>query len=53
MKVGDGKFVVTDKLPLFSPQVVAVGITLAVGNALGEIVAVAVVEHPPPVTVTV
>lgn len=53
MKVGDGKFVVTDKLPLFSPQVVAVRITLAVGKALGEIVAVAVVEHPPPVTVTV
>jgi hypothetical protein len=53
LKVGDGKFVVTDKLPLFSPQVVDVGITLAVGKALGVIVAVAVVEHPPPVTVTV
>ena len=53
LKFGDGKFVVTDKLPLFSPQVVGVGIILAVGKALGVIVAVAVVEHPPPVTVTV
>ena len=53
LKLGDGKFVVTNKLPLFRPQVVGVGVILAVGKALGVIVAVAVVEHPPPVTVTV
>jgi hypothetical protein len=53
LNVGVGKLVVTIILPLFCPQVVGVGIAVAVGNVLGEIVAVAVVEHPPPVTVTV
>lgn len=45
--------VVTEMLPLFCPQVVVVGVALAVGRVLGVIVAVAVVEQPPPVTVTV
>ena len=53
LKVGDGKFVVTVMLPLFCPQVVVVGVALAVGNVLGVMVAVAVVEQPPPMTVTV
>ena len=53
LNVGVGKLVVTVILPLFCPQVVVVGMALAVGNVLGAIVAVAVVEHPPPVTVTV
>lgn len=53
MNVGVGKFVVTVILPLFCPQFVGVGTAVAVGNVLGDIVAVAVVEQPPPVTVTV
>lgn len=53
LKVGDGKLVVTVILPLFCPQVVVVGVAMADGRALGVMVAVAVVEHPPPVTVTV
>jgi ABC-type phosphate transport system permease subunit len=53
LNVGDGKLVVTVILPLLCPQVVIVGVALAVGRVLGDIVAVAVVEHPPPVTVTV
>ena len=53
MKEGDGKLVVTVMLPLFCPQVVVEGVALAVGRVLGVMVAVAVVEQPPPVTVTV
>lgn len=53
LKTGDGKLVVTVILPLVWPQVVDVGTALAVGGVLGKMVAVAVVEHPPPVTVTV
>lgn len=53
LKVGNGKLVVTVILPLLCPQVVVVGVAFAVGRVLGDIVAVAVVEHPPPVTVTV
>ncbi len=53
MKVGDVKFVVTVILPLFCPQVVEVGTALALGGVLGKMIAVAVVEQPPPVTVTV
>ena len=53
LKVGVGRFVVTEILPLFCPQIVVVGVALAVGNVLGDMVAVAVLEHPPPVTVTV
>jgi hypothetical protein len=53
LKTGEGKLVVTVILPLVWPQVVDVGTALAVGGVLDRIVAVAVVEHPPPVTVTV
>ena len=53
LNVGDGKLVVTVILPLLCPQVVVVGVALAVGKVLGDMVAVAVVEQPPPVTVTV
>lgn len=53
MKVGEGRLVVTAILPLFCPQVVVVGTALALGKVLGTMVAVAVVEQPPPVTVTV
>ena len=52
-KTGDGRFVVTDILPLVWPQVVDVGTALAIGEVLGTMVAVAVVEQPPPLTVTV
>lgn len=52
-KVGVGKLVVTAILPLFCPQIVGVGVAVAEGTVLGEMVAVAVVEQPPPVTVTV
>lgn len=45
--------VVTDILPLFWPQVVVVGTALAVGGVLGTMIVVAVVEQPPPLTVTV
>lgn len=53
MKLGEGKLVVTVIVPLFNPQVVLTGAAPAVGRVLGEIMAVAVVEHPFPVTVTV
>jgi ABC-type phosphate transport system permease subunit len=53
LKVGDGRLDVTVILPLFCPQVVVVGMALAAGKVLGEMVAVAVAVQPPPETVTV
>lgn len=53
LKAGELILVVTVILPLLNPQVVVVGTAVAVGGGLGKIVAVAVVEQPPPVTVTV
>ena len=52
MNTGEFRLVVTVIVPSFCPQLVGVAIALAVGNILGEMVAVAVTEHPPPVTVT-
>ncbi len=52
-KTGEGKFVVTVMLPFVCPQVVVAGIAVALGGVLGTMVAVVVVEQPPPVTVTV